>query len=68
MGRGRRAVHDSDDRVLGAHQAGEPALARDYAAPEIQQAAMPIRIERRRSPWGVCYRVVDIVCGGAEPA
>jgi DMSO/TMAO reductase YedYZ molybdopterin-dependent catalytic subunit len=49
------------------HQVGEPALARDYAAPEIQQSAMPIRIEKRRSASGVCYRIVGIVWGGSQP-
>ena len=50
------------------HQQGEPALARDYAAPVIQQAAMPVRIEQRRSGARTCYRVVGIVWGGSEPA
>lgn len=50
------------------HQQGEPALARDYAAPVIQQAAMPVRVEKRRGSAGVCYRVVGIVWGGSEPA
>jgi DMSO/TMAO reductase YedYZ molybdopterin-dependent catalytic subunit len=49
------------------HQVGVPALARDYAAPEIQPSAMPIRIEKRRSAAGVCYRVVGIVWGGSQP-
>jgi DMSO/TMAO reductase YedYZ molybdopterin-dependent catalytic subunit len=49
------------------HQLGEPALARDYAAPAIQQAAMPIRVERYRSAAGACYRVIGIVWGGSEP-
>jgi DMSO/TMAO reductase YedYZ molybdopterin-dependent catalytic subunit len=49
------------------HQIGEPALARDYAAPEIQQAAMPIRVEKLRSAAGLQYRIVGIVWGGSEP-
>jgi len=49
------------------HQIGQPALARDYAAPEIQQAAMPIRVERWRSEAGLQYRVVGIVWGGSQP-
>jgi hypothetical protein len=49
------------------HQIGEPALARDYAAPEIQQAAMPIRVEKLRMQAGLQYRVVGIVWGGSEP-
>jgi DMSO/TMAO reductase YedYZ molybdopterin-dependent catalytic subunit len=49
------------------HQVGEPALARDYAAPEIQYAAMPIRVEKRRGGSGVCYRIVGLLWGGSEP-
>jgi DMSO/TMAO reductase YedYZ molybdopterin-dependent catalytic subunit len=48
-------------------QVGVPALARDYAAPQIEQAAMPVRIEKHRGPSGVCYRVVGILWGGAAP-
>ena len=50
------------------HQVGQPALARDYAAPVIQQAAMPVRVEKRRSEAGLCYRLLGIVWGGSEPA
>jgi len=49
------------------HQSGVPQLARDYAAPEIQAAAMPIRIEKRRGTNGLDYRVVGIVWGGKKP-
>jgi DMSO/TMAO reductase YedYZ molybdopterin-dependent catalytic subunit len=49
------------------HQIGQPALARDYAAPEIQQAAMPIRVEKWRSEAGLRYRVAGIVWGGSQP-
>jgi DMSO/TMAO reductase YedYZ molybdopterin-dependent catalytic subunit len=49
------------------HQVGQPALARDYAAPEIQQSAMPVRVEKRQSSAGLCYRVVGVVWGGKEP-
>ena len=46
------------------HQDGRPALARDYAPPEIDTAAMPIRIEQRRVDGALEYRVVGIVWGG----
>ena len=46
------------------HQDGVPALARDYKPATVDQAAMPVRIER----WGVAgkivYRVVGIMWGG----
>jgi DMSO/TMAO reductase YedYZ molybdopterin-dependent catalytic subunit len=48
------------------HQDGIPALARDYAEPAIDTAAMPIRIEQRRVDGHVEYRVVGIVWGGTQ--
>ncbi len=49
------------------HQEGVPALAREYSAPEIQAAAMPVRVERWRSESGTFYVVVGISWGGAQP-
>ncbi len=49
------------------HQNGRPGLARDYEAPEIDTAAMPIRIEQRRVDGRTEYRIVGIVWGGARP-
>jgi DMSO/TMAO reductase YedYZ molybdopterin-dependent catalytic subunit len=46
------------------HQNGVPALARDYDAPAIDTAAMPIRVEQRRIDGRLEYRVVGIVWGG----
>ena len=46
------------------HQDGVPALARDYEAPAIDTAAMPIRVEQRRVGGRLEYRVVGIVWGG----
>ena len=46
------------------HQNGVPALARDYEAPTIDTAAMPIRVEQRRIDGRLEYRVVGIVWGG----
>jgi DMSO/TMAO reductase YedYZ molybdopterin-dependent catalytic subunit len=50
------------------HQTARHDLARDYAPADIQAAAMPIRVEQRRTPDGVHYRVVGIVWGGDRPA
>ena len=52
---------------LRTHQDGVPALARDYAAPEIDLAATPIRVEQRRVAGRIEYRVVGIVWGGTKP-
>ena len=45
------------------HQNGVPVLARDYEAPAIDTAAMPIRVEQRRVDGRLEYRVVGIVLG-----
>jgi DMSO/TMAO reductase YedYZ molybdopterin-dependent catalytic subunit len=50
------------------HQRARHDLARDYAPPEIHAAAMPIRVEKRRTADGVHYRVVGIAWGGDRPA
>jgi DMSO/TMAO reductase YedYZ molybdopterin-dependent catalytic subunit len=49
------------------HQDGVPALARDYAPPAIDTAAMPVRVEQRRVDGKIEYRVVGIVWGGTQP-
>lgn len=49
------------------HQNGRPQLARDYEAPVIDTAAMPIRVEQRRVNGATEYRIVGIVWGGARP-
>jgi len=49
------------------HQDGQPVLARDYEAPAIDTAAMPVRVEQRRVNGATEYRVVGIVWGGAAP-
>jgi len=49
------------------HQTARHDLARDYTAADIQTAATPIRVEKRRSRQGIEYRVVGIVWGGEKP-
>ncbi len=49
------------------HQTARHDLARDYAPADIQAAAMPIRVEKRRTPEGAHYRVVGIAWGGHRP-
>jgi DMSO/TMAO reductase YedYZ molybdopterin-dependent catalytic subunit len=48
------------------HQSARHALARDYIAPDIQVAAVPVRLERRNTPSGMAYRIVGIVWGGRQ--
>ncbi len=49
------------------HQSARHDLARDYAPADIHAAAMPIRVETRRTPDGLHYRIVGIVWGGDRP-
>jgi DMSO/TMAO reductase YedYZ molybdopterin-dependent catalytic subunit len=49
------------------HQTAQHPLARDYAPADIQTAATPIRVEKRRGSSGLFYRVVGIVWGGQAP-
>ena len=46
------------------HQHGVPALARDYTPATIDQAAMPVRIEKWRVAGEIVYRIVGIMWGG----
>jgi len=49
------------------HQDGVPDLARDFAAADIHQAAMPIRVEKWRTADGdLLYKVVGILWGGTR--
>lgn len=48
-------------------QNGVPQLARDFQPALIDQAAMPIRIEKWASADGIFYRVIGILWGGSMP-
>jgi DMSO/TMAO reductase YedYZ molybdopterin-dependent catalytic subunit len=48
------------------YQTAPHKLARDYVAPEIQTAATPVRVEKRKTPTGLEYRIVGIVWGGKK--
>lgn len=54
-------------RTHQTHQGGIPERAADYDAPEIDTAAMPIRVEQRRVDGRLVYDVVGLVWGGARP-
>jgi DMSO/TMAO reductase YedYZ molybdopterin-dependent catalytic subunit len=49
------------------HQSARHNLAVDYTAPDIQTSATPIRVEKRRMPGGLEYRIVGIVWGESKP-
>ena len=42
------------------HQRGSPTLAREFDAPVIDTAAMPIRVEKWQAAGGVFYRVIGV--------
>jgi DMSO/TMAO reductase YedYZ molybdopterin-dependent catalytic subunit len=48
-------------------QSGVPQMAREYKPATIEQAAMPIRIEKWARNEKISYRVVGIVWGGSVP-
>ncbi len=48
-------------------QRGVPQLARDYQPAVIEQAAMPIRVEKWSIAGKIKYRVVGIAWGGSQP-
>jgi DMSO/TMAO reductase YedYZ molybdopterin-dependent catalytic subunit len=48
------------------HQAEPFKLAKDYTPADIQTAATPVRVEKRRTAAGLEYRIVGIVWGGTK--
>ena len=48
------------------HQAEPHKFARDYTPADIQTAATPVRVEKRKGPNGLEYRIVGIVWGGSK--
>ena len=49
------------------HQDGVPQLAKDFRPALIQQAALPIRVEKWLTDGNIKYRVIGIVWGGLQP-
>ncbi len=49
------------------HQTARHDLAGDYTPADVQTAATPVRIEKRRAQQGIEYRVIGIVWGGEKP-
>lgn len=61
---GAAATSHMQEFASRTHQDGVPALARDYKPATIEQAAMPVRIEKWRVAGSIVYRVVGIMWGG----
>ena len=49
------------------HQSEPHKLAKDFTPADIQTAATPVRVEKRRTASGLEYRIVGIVWGGTKP-
>ncbi len=49
------------------HQIGEPLMARDYRSANMEQAAMPVRVEKWRIDGQIAYRILGILWGGDGP-
>jgi DMSO/TMAO reductase YedYZ molybdopterin-dependent catalytic subunit len=61
------ATSQMQEYAARTHQNGLPALARDFQPATIDQAAMPIRIEKWLVEEKIKYRVAGIAWGGHTP-
>jgi len=61
------ATSQMQEYAARTHQEGVPALARDFQPATIDQAAMPIRIEKWLVEEKIKHRVVGIAWGGNTP-
>jgi len=62
------ATSQMQEFAARTHQQGVPKLAGDYRPATIDQAAMPIRVEKWFVDGRIRYRVVGILWGGSRPA
>jgi DMSO/TMAO reductase YedYZ molybdopterin-dependent catalytic subunit len=62
-----KATSQMKEYAARTHQNGVPALAKEYQPAAIDQAAMPIRVEKWLVGGKLKYRVVGILWGGKEP-
>ncbi|HKV77999.1 MAG TPA: molybdopterin-dependent oxidoreductase [Candidatus Sulfotelmatobacter sp.] len=62
-----KATSQMQEYATRTHQNGIPQLAMDYQPAVIDQAAMPIRVERWLVDGKLKYRVVGVLWGGSRP-
>lgn len=67
VGPDERATSQMVEFAGRTHQSDPHKYARDFAPADIQTAATPVRVEKRRGPGGLEYRIVGIVWGGTRP-
>jgi DMSO/TMAO reductase YedYZ molybdopterin-dependent catalytic subunit len=66
VGPDERATSQMVEFANRTHQTEPHGLARDYTPADIQTAATPVRVEKRKTPTGLEYRIVGIVWGGKK--
>ncbi|HET7150813.1 MAG TPA: molybdopterin-dependent oxidoreductase, partial [Candidatus Acidoferrum sp.] len=62
-----RATSQMQEYAGRTQQKGVPELAKDYQPAVIEQAAMPIRVEKWSVGGKIKYRVAGIAWGGSQP-
>lgn len=62
-----KATSQMQEYAGRTQQKGMPELARDYQPAVIEQAAMPIRVEKWSVGGKIKYRVAGIAWGGSQP-
>ena len=67
LGEGSATTSQMREFASRTMQQGVPELVKDYRSPFIEQAAMPIRIEKWLVDRKIKYRVVGIAWGGSRP-
>lgn len=67
VGEDAQATSQMQEFAARTHQQGVPKLANNYRPAIIDQAAMPIRVEKWLVNGKTKYRVVGILWGGSQP-
>ena len=68
VGEEAEATSQMQEYAARTMQKGVPQQARDYQPAVIEQAAMPIRVEKWQVSDKIIYRVVGVAWGGSRPA
>ncbi|HKW63180.1 MAG TPA: molybdopterin-dependent oxidoreductase [Candidatus Acidoferrum sp.] len=67
VGEGAESTSQMREYAGRTAQKGVPELAKDFLPAVIEQAAMPVRIEKWSAAGKIQYRVVGIAWGGMQP-
>jgi DMSO/TMAO reductase YedYZ molybdopterin-dependent catalytic subunit len=61
------ATSQMTEYATRTNQNGTPQLAKDYVPATIDQAAMPVRVEKWRLNGALVYNIVGVMWGGSKP-